>query len=145
MPTFITPHFTLEEATYSDTAVRRDIPNKPTPAVWANMQAAALHLEKVRDITGPLHVNSWYRQPLVNQLVGGAKDSAHMTGFAIDCTSTDYTPYELCKMVIDSGIKFDQIILEFNRWMHISFDPKMRQQVLSIFKPGMYQNGLIKP
>lgn len=144
MPTYITPHFTLEEATYSESAIRRNIKNTPDPLSWQHMQKAAIMLEKVRELTGPLHINSWYRNYEVNKVVGGAKNSAHMSGWAIDVTSKTHTPYELCKIVRDSGIPFDQIILEYDRWMHISFDPTFRKQVLSVFQPGKYQNGLIK-
>jgi hypothetical protein len=54
------------------------------------------------------------------------------------------TPYELCQAVKKAGIKFDQMIHEYGRWMHISFAPEMRQQELTIYKPeGKYKPGIL--
>jgi hypothetical protein len=82
--------------------------------------------------------------PDVNVAVGGSKVSSHMDGWAIDCSSSVHTPYALCQLVIKAGIKFDQMIHEYGRWMHISFAPEMRQQVLTIYKPeGKYKVGIL--
>lgn len=140
----LSEHFTLDEATYSETAVRMHINNQPDEKQLSNMHKAAEGLEKVRALSGPLRVNSWLRLPEVNVAVGGSKISSHMDGWAIDVSSTKYTPYELCKMVQEAGIKYDQMIHEFGRWMHISFAPELRQQALTIFKPeGNYKPGIL--
>ena len=140
----LSEHFTIEEATYSETAVRMGINNQPDERQLANMKTAAEHLEKVRDVTGPIRVNSWLRQPDVNVAVGGSKVSSHMDGWAIDCSSSAHTPYELCQIVLKAGIKFDQLIHEYGHWMHLSFAPEMRQQELTIFKPeGKYKPGIL--
>jgi len=137
-------HFTLEEATYSETATRMGIDNQPNEQQLANMKVAAEKLEEVRNVTGALRVNSWLRLPDVNLAVGGSKVSSHMDGWAIDCSSTAHTPYELCQIVLKNGIKFDQCIHEFGRWMHLSFAPEMRQESLTIFKPeGKYKIGIL--
>jgi hypothetical protein len=137
-------NFSLEEATYSETAIRLGINNKPNSEQLANMVYSANQLEKLREVTGPLRINSWLRLPEVNVAVGGSKVSSHMDGFAIDCSSSKYTPYELCQLVKKLNIKFDQIIHEYGRWMHISFAPTMRQQELTIFKPeGKYKVGIL--
>lgn len=140
----LSEHFTLEEGTYSETAVRMHIDNQPSAVQLQNMKIAAEHLEMVRSVTGPLRVNSWLRLPAVNEAVGGSKISSHMDGWAIDCSSSAHTPYELCQLVKNAGIKFDQMIHEYGRWMHISFAPEMRQQELTIFKPeGKYKPGIL--
>lgn len=140
----LSEHFTLAEATYSETAIRLDINNQPSEQQLENMKIAAQGMEQVRALTGPLRVNSWLRLPEVNIAVGGSAKSSHMDGWAIDCSSSKLTPYEICKLVEDSGIKFDQMIHEFGRWMHISFAPEMRQQKLSIFKPqNKYVAGIL--
>lgn len=140
----LSEHFTLEEATFSETAVRLGINNQPSTVQLENMKHAAAGLEKVRTETGPLRVNSWLRLPDVNVAVGGSKISSHMDGWAIDVSSSKHTPYELCKAVKEAGIKFDQMIHEYGRWMHISFAPEMRQQELTIFKPeGKYKPGIL--
>lgn len=140
----LSDHFSLEEATYSETAIRLGINNQPNDQQLGNMRAAAAQLEAVRAVSGPLRVNSWLRLPEVNVAVGGSKVSSHMDGWAIDCSSSAHTPYELCQLVKRAGIKFDQMIHEYGRWMHISFAPAMRQQELTIFKPeGKYKPGIL--
>jgi hypothetical protein len=140
----LSEHFTLEEATHSDTAIRQGIDNQPSTVQLENMKVAAQKLEQLRALTGPLNINSWLRLPAVNVAVGGSKVSSHMDGWAIDVSSSKLTPYQLCQEVKKAGIKFDQIIHEFGRWMHISFAPEMRQQELTIFKPeGKYKAGIL--
>lgn len=140
----LSEHFSLEEATYSETAIRLGINNQPNPQQLENMRIAAQGMEKVRELTGALRVNSWLRLPDVNVAVGGSKISSHMDGWAIDCSSSKLSPYEVSKLILNSGIKFDQLIHEFGRWTHISFAPEMRQQALTIFKPqNKYVNGIL--
>ena len=140
----ISENFTLEEATYSETAIRLGINNQPNEKQLENMKTAATCLEELRKLSGPLRINSWLRLPEVNVAVGGSKMSSHMDGWAIDVSSSKHTPYQLCQLVKQSGIKFDQMIHEFGRWMHISFAPEMRQQELTIFKPeGKYKSGIL--
>ena len=140
----LSEHFSLEEGTYSETAIRLGINNQPNEAQLANMKIAAKQLEEVRNVTGALRVNSWLRLPDVNVAVGGSKVSSHMDGWAIDCSSSAHTPYELCQIVLKNGIKFDQCIHEFGKWMHLSFAPEMRQQSLTIYKPeGKYKIGIL--
>jgi hypothetical protein len=140
----LSEHFTLDEATYSETAVRMHIDNQPSTLQLENMKHAAACLEPLREATGPLRINSWLRLPEVNVAVGGSKVSSHMDGWAIDVSSTKMTPIELCHKVEELGIKFDQMIHEFGRWIHISFAPEMRQQKLTIFKPeGKYKPGIL--
>ena len=140
----LSEHFTLEEATYSETAIRLGIDNMPSTVQLENMKVAAQKLEQLRAITGPLNINSWLRLPAVNVAVGGSKPSSHMDGWAIDISCSKLSPYQLCQEVKKAGIKFDQMIHEFGRWMHISFAPEGRQQELTIFKPeGKYKAGLL--
>lgn len=142
----LSEHFTLEEATYSETAIRLGIPNQPSTLQLENMKHAAAQMEKVRALLGkPIHINSWLRLPDVNVAVGGSKVSSHMDGWAIDFTCAGFgSPLEVCKAIEKSGIKFDQMIHEFARWTHISFAPEMRGQVLTIFRPeNKYKPGIL--
>lgn len=142
----LSEHFTLEEATYSETAVRMGIPNQPSTLQLENMRHAAEQLEKIRALLGkPMHINSWLRLPEVNVAVGGSKISSHMDGWAIDFTCAGFgDPLAVCKAIAASGIKFDQMIHEFARWTHISFAPEMRGQQLTIFRPNnSYLPGLL--
>lgn len=132
----LSEHFSLEEATHSDTAIRLGINNQPDARQLENMKKAAIGMEQVRALLGKsISVNSWIRLPAVNVAVGGSKVSSHMDGWAIDFVSPFGTPHAVCKAIEASGIKFDQMIHEYGKWTHISFAPEMRQQKLTIFNP----------
>lgn len=144
----LSEHFSLEEATHSDTAVRMGINNQPSPQQLENMKKAAAGMEEVRALLGkPININSWIRLPEVNVAVGGSKVSSHMDGWAIDFVCRGFgTPLEVCKAIDAAGIKFDQMIHEFGDkgWTHISFAPEMRGQKLTIFRPqNKYAVGLL--
>lgn len=142
----LSEHFSLEEATHSDTATRLGISNQPDAQQLENMKTAAAGMEKVRELLGkPININSWIRLPEVNVAVGGSKISSHMDGWAIDFVCRGFgTPLEVCKAIDAAGIKFDQMIHEFASWTHISFAPEMRGQKLTIFRPqNKYAIGLL--
>jgi hypothetical protein len=142
----LSDHFSLDEATYSETAIRLNIDNLPNPQQFENMKKAAESMEKIRALLGKsIHVNSWLRLPDVNVAVGGSKVSSHMDGWAIDFTCKDFgNPLAVCKAIEASGIKFDQLIHEYASWSHVSFAPEMRGQKLTIFKPqSKYKVGLL--
>ena len=144
----LSEHFSLEEATHSDTATRLGISNQPDAQQLENMKTAAIGMEKIRELlASPINVNSWIRLPEVNVAVGGSKVSSHMDGWAIDFVCRGFgTPLEVCKAIEKSNIKFDQMIYEFGEkgWTHISFAPEMRQQKLTIFRPqNKYAIGIL--
>lgn len=142
----LSEHFTLEEATFSDTAVRQGINNQPDAKQLENMKIAAEGMEKVRALLGKgIRVNSWLRLPELNVAVGGSKISSHMDGWAIDFTCAGFgDPLAVCKAIEASDIKFDQMIHEYGRWTHISFAPELRQQKMTIMKPqNKYVQGIL--
>lgn len=143
----LSENFNLDEATFSETAVRLGINNQPSPEQLENMKTVAENMEKVRDILGAkgIRVNSWLRLPEVNVAVGGSAKSSHMDGWAVDFTCAGFgDPYAVAKAVEASGIKYSQLIHEFGRWVHISFAPDMKQQALTIFKPqNKYLAGIL--
>jgi hypothetical protein len=143
----LSENFSLDEATFSETAVRMGINNHPNEQQLQNMVTVARNMEKVRDLLSGkgIRVNSWLRLPEVNVAVGGSKVSSHMDGWAVDFTCAGFgDPYAVCKAIETSGIKFDQMIHEFGRWTHISFAPEMRQQAMTIFKPqNKYVSGIL--
>jgi zinc D-Ala-D-Ala carboxypeptidase len=135
--TNLSPHFTLSEMTVTSTGLN----NQPTPAHLANLKVAAAGMEKVRAALGkPILVNSAYRSAAVNRKVGGVPASAHCQGYAVDFRVSGMTPLEICRALVKAGIKFDQLIEE-GTWTHISFDPRMRGQVLTM-RNGKYFAGL---
>ena len=121
--TRLTPHFTLEEFTFSQTATRKGIDNTPHEGILDNLCILANGMEDVRNLlNAPIHVSSGYRCPELNDLLGSKRTSQHTQGLACDFTSNAYgSPQIIFADIITSDIPFDQLILEFDRWIHISF------------------------
>jgi uncharacterized protein YcbK (DUF882 family) len=135
----LTEHFSLEELTHTD---HREFDNTPNDAELENLKRLAEFLEEVKTVLGgkPIMVNSAFRCKQVNDAVGSKDTSQHRVGCAADIRVPGMTPDEVVKTVIASGIGYDQIIREFDRWTHISVpnDPngKPRKQALIIDKQG---------
>lgn len=138
----ISKYFTWQEAITSAKATEIKDPNLPSIEQTKHILIAASNLDLIREKVGPINVLSWYRSPTTNRAVGGATNSAHMDGWAIDCYSNTLTPLELCEIASKSGVVFDQIIHEYGKWMHISFHPDSRGQLLTKFA-GPYKKGLL--
>lgn len=138
--TNLSEHFTLEELTFSQAAARNNLNNIPVGAELENLKYTAECMEQVRDLLKfPIHINSGYRSPAVNKAVGStAKHSQHMDGQAVDFTCQQFgTPEQIVKAIIKSGIEYDQVIHEFNSWVHISFKKAdSRRQALVIDSEG---------
>jgi hypothetical protein len=141
----LTRNFSLEQLIYSDTALRAGIDNSPAPDIVRNLRLLAKGLEQVQALTGfPLEISSGYRCPELNRRIGGAKTSQHTQGLAADFTCAEFgPPVDVIKAIRDSGIIFDQCILEYAKWVHISFSKAPRGKVLTIYDPREgYLDGL---
>ena len=123
----LTKNFTLAELTYSDPA--HGIENIPSPMVIENLKLLAEKvLQPIRDhFKIPVIVTSGYRSPEYNLRIGGAINSQHMRGEAVDI---DLGPKnrEVFEWVINN-LTVDQIIWELGtpppngnpQWIHISY------------------------
>ena len=133
----LTPHFTLEELTITD---HRELENTPNETELANLKRLAEFLETVKTVLGgkPIMVNSAFRSKAVNDAVGSKDTSQHRIGCAADIRVPGVTPDEVVKAIIASGIGYDQVIREFDRWTHISIPNAgaPRKQALIIDKAG---------
>ena len=135
----MTPHFTLEELTHTD---HRTLDNTPNETELANIQRLAEFLEAVKTLLGgkPIMVNSAFRSKAVNDAVGSKDTSQHRIGCAADIRVPGMTPDQVVRAVIASGLGFDQVIREFDRWTHISIPNQPtrspRKQALIIDKAG---------
>ena len=121
--TRLTPHFTLEEFTFSQTAARKGIDNTPHEGILDNLCVLANGMEDVRNLlNAPIHISSGYRCLALNDAIGSKPTSQHVQGLACDFTaSRSGTPEIIFADIITSDIPYDQVILEFDRWIHISF------------------------
>lgn len=129
----LTEHFSLSELTASATAQRLGIDNHPGLEIISHLTQLAMQLERVRHALGdkPMIISSGYRCPELNKAVGGARRSAHMEGWAADFTCPDFgSPLEIVRALAATNLPFDKLIQE-GRWVHISFKPGARRQVLT--------------
>ena len=130
----LTQNFTLAEMTASDRAKANNIPNEPNGEQIEALTLLCLKtLEPVRELVGkPIIVTSGYRSPALNKLVGGSKTSQHLKGEAADIKVEGLTTQQLFETIVNSGVRFDQIIQEFGQWVHISFS-KSRERRSMIY------------
>jgi len=136
----LTPHFSLAELT----TTKQKMDNTPSKEVIEVLRTTAFYMEKVREILGnvAITINSGYRSPDVNRAVGGTSNSSHTYGYAVDFTAYGHTPLTICNILAKSNLKFDQLIYE-KTWVHISFDPRMRGNILTLKGKGKYTKGIV--
>lgn len=126
-------NFKISELIHSDTAVRANINNMPDINSLDYMLDLIVYcLQPIRDKIGkPMIITSGYRNSTVNYLVDGVDTSQHTKGQAVDFTVKDMTVKEVIEFIKKSGVEFDQLINEYNKWVHISFvKGKNRKQIL---------------
>ena len=117
--TRLSPHFRLGEFInlhkYPD--------NKPTMQHVANMTYGCLMLlEPARQVVGPILINSGFRNPRINALVGGVRNSQHLLGQAADIRPQDPQQFQRLVDFLQSHDLTDQL-LTGNGWLHISWAP----------------------
>lgn len=147
MSQMITEHFSWAEA---ETTSHRELDNKIPPELQTAIINTARGMERVRALLDnrSIHINSWYRSPAVNKVVGGSQSSQHSKGEAVDFICPSFgSPIDICKRIIGYPelVKFDQLIYE-HTWVHISFQSnpnvKPRGQVLTLLNNKKYAVGL---
>jgi hypothetical protein len=149
----LTEHFHLDEFLFSQTAVRLGIDNTPDAETLENIKKTAEGMERIRNYVGTaIRISSGYRSEKLNAAIGGSKTSDHMTGNACDFTVRGMTPRRVAQIILGSGLKFDQLILEGvspnapnGVWIHIGFGDRMRGEVLTMVRnrgKTTYRQGL---
>ena len=121
----LSAHFALDEMTVSQTAARLDLDNTPDEKQTDNLRRLCATLEQVRSVLGkPVTVSSGFRSPAVNQAVGGVPTSEHCDGRAADIICPAYgNPYQVATAIANAGVEFNQLMIEYGRWVHISVPP----------------------
>lgn len=126
-------NFKMSELIYSEKAVENNINNMPDINSMDNMLDLIFHcLQPVRDlIKKPMIITSGFRNPIVNRLANGEENSQHKTGQAADFIIKGMTPAQIVDVIRKSNIDYDQLINEYDSWVHISYNKgKNRKQVL---------------
>ena len=146
----LSEHLELAEVIRSESAKRRGISNMPTEEHIANLKKLAENVfEPIRaNFRQPIRISSGYRSQSLNAAIGGATNSQHSTGEAIDIDmeGTKITNKEIFNFIKEK-LNFDQLIYEFGNntepdWVHVSFksNGQQRKQVLRAIK----ENGKTK-
>ena len=146
----LSPHLDLSEVIRSDSAKRNGISNMPTEEHIANFMLLAEKIfEPVREHFGvPIRISSGYRSKELNAKIGGSSTSQHCKGQAVDLDqdgSTNGVSNADVFNYIKDNLPFDQLIWEFGNednpdWVHVSYVPNGRKQILKAFK----MNGTTK-
>ena len=120
--TQLTANFTLEELTRSEAADRNGWGNTPNEQEVANLKRLAGLLQQVKTAVGgkAVIISSGFRSKQVNDSVGSKDTSQHRLGCAADFRVPGMKPREVVEACIKAKVPFDQIILEFDSWTHIS-------------------------
>lgn len=128
-------NFTISELCKSETAEKNGIKNIPDLKALDNMLNLIVYLlQPLRDkIARPIIISSGYRCPQLNKLVKGVANSGHLKGEAADFHVNGMTIQQVINFIINSGVEFDELINEKNKWVHISFClGKNRKKVFAI-------------
>ena len=136
----LSKNFTLNELIHSSTANYNKVDNTPGRLELENLKKLCHEiLQPIRNKWGDsIFVNSGYRNPILNRLVGGSTSSQHLKGEAADITvgskEDNKRLFELIVEMIEKGeIKVGQLIDEKNySWIHISLPYKKVNQVLHL-------------
>ena len=91
----------------------------------------------------PIIINSGYRSPEVNRLAGGAANSNHLTGCAVDIRAYGIEQAMRYAVILmdyadDSNLDFDEILIEKNSkgsiWLHFAVRPKDNRRRIAFLK-----------
>ena len=128
-------NFKISELIYSDTAIKHRINNMPDiNSLDCLLNLIVFCLQPIRDkIKKPITITSGYRNAEVNRLVGGSSTSQHTKGQAADIKVKGMTPNQLYMRILNSGIEYDQLILEPS-WVHISFNKNKNRKMFFVQK-----------
>jgi hypothetical protein len=140
----LSEHFTLAEATVSQTAARMGIDNTPDAAMIDALRHTAQFMEHIRDVLGkPIVVTSWYRCQALEAVIAPGKRAAghHTLGAAVDFICPGYgSPIEIASRLstMMAALAIGQLIYEFGAWVHISRLPVAPiNRILTIDRRGV--------
>ena len=146
----LSAHCTLGEVTKSGS--HPEVYNIPSHEAIANLTNLTKWLEVLRKRAAspdpskgrgePIIINSGYRSPQLNRKIGGAANSNHLTGCAVDIR-TSGMEQAICYAAIlinyskESNQEFDELLIERNRygaiWLHFAVRPaNNRRKILFI-------------
>lgn len=127
----LSPHFSYEEMIRSTWARLHRVDNTPDDLQLAALINICWKLgEPLREMFGPIYVNSGFRSETVNMGVHGVGGSKHLSGEAMDIRINSVEQGKEYFKFIQKNVDFDQLLFEYNKqgvmWLHCSvcLDPK---------------------
>ena len=126
----ISEHITFAEACKSQQAVRVGMQNIPNEVQLANMKLLAEKVfEPIRNqFAKPIGISSFFRNSGVNSMIGGARNSQHTTGQAMDIDADIFGGLNNKEIFdfIKNHLEYDQLIWEYGNeenpdWVHVSY------------------------
>ena len=119
--------FTLAELTRSETAARHKIDNTPNKAVIDNLQYGVdMVLDPLRRLyRKPIKINSAYRSPQLNKLVGGVPNSWHQDGNAADIHISSTEEAKILFSYLQKLPSVDTVLFEHSKtaqWLHVQWN-----------------------
>lgn len=139
MDEMVSDFYSLCEMTVSQTAARNGVKNIPPATEKENIKALCKAiLDPLHKAVGKVQVNSGYRSPKVNAMVGGAAKSQHIRGEAADIVVPGKSVAEVIAIIRELKLPFDQLLDEFGAWVHVSYvkDKPGRGEVLKVRRVG---------
>ncbi len=144
----LSQHFALGEL--CKTSVKTKDGNIPSRVHIENLKRLTGWLETLRDEWNrrygdgddPIIINSGYRSPQVNKAVGGAQNSNHLTGCAVDirCLGKEQA-IRYATILLDisdeSGESFDALFIERSAksiWVHLAVRPSENRRKVDFIK-----------
>ena len=127
----LSEHFTLGEL--CKTSAKTADGNIPSHVHIENLKNLCVNwLEPLRQVQGPIVINSGYRSEAVNKAIGGVKGSNHLTGCAVDIRVTGIEQairYANALLdIAEGGKEFDELLIERSPkgtyWVHFAVRPK---------------------
>ena len=154
--TKLSEHFTLAELTKTNTKIL----NVPNEAQVENLKRVCEWLEHLREKSSltpgpspkgegsrykeaPIMINSGYRSPQVNKAVGGAPNSNHLTGCAVDIHVSGMEQLiRYAAILLDISDErqedFDELLLERSPkgtyWLHFAVRPSGNRRRVNLIK-----------
>ena len=138
----LSKYITESEFVLSQTAVRLGIDNTMNDQQRADAVDLCTHfIDAVQDYyKKPVSVTSGYRCEKLNEYIGGSRTSNHCLGNAMDFTVKDIPLKSLFNDIASGKIKFikpfDELIFEFDSWVHLARRDFPRKKILRAYKIG---------
>jgi len=131
----LTENFCLEEFIVSQVAERHGYKNEPNEKQIENLKLLCVNvLQPLREIiTVPIFINSGFRSFDVNAVVGGKFNSQHLDGKAADFIVPSMNLVVVFNIILQK-LSFDQLIYEFGKWIHISWNGEKNRMDVMISK-----------